>query len=252
MFGLLKPKTPPRTRKHDAGALKIAGRSVALAIVEHSRAKRLTLRVEPGGRSVRVTVPPGVDRAEIDRFVDRHHGWLEGKIGKLPDQSELKPGMKIPLRGVPHQIVHVEGKRGTTRADRDPLGPVLMVFGDKRYLGRRIADYLKKQCKAEIEPLVARHAATIGKKVRSVRFKDTTSRWGSCSADGNLSFSWRIMMAPPTVIDYLVAHEVAHLKEMNHSTRFWRLCEELCPKTDECKAWLKRNGGKLQAIPFKR
>ena len=84
MLGLLKRKKKPQTRKHDAGELKIAGRSVALAIVEHARAKRLTLRVEPGGRAIRVTVPPDVGRAEIDRFVDRHHDWLEGRIGKLP------------------------------------------------------------------------------------------------------------------------------------------------------------------------
>ena len=86
--------------------------------------------------------------------------------------------------------------------------------------------------------------------VKAVRFKDTTSRWGSCSSDGNLSFSWRIMMAPPAVIDYLVAHEVAHLKEMNHGPKFWKLCRELCPRTDEAKAWLQRNGSALQAIGF--
>ena len=83
-----------------------------------------------------------------------------------------------------------------------------------------------------------------------MRFKDTTSRWGSCTADGKLAFSWRIMMAPPTVIDYLVAHEVAHLKEMNHGPKFWALCRKLCPRTDEARAWLKRNGGALQAIGF--
>jgi predicted metal-dependent hydrolase len=83
-----------------------------------------------------------------------------------------------------------------------------------------------------------------------VRFRDTTSRWGSCTSDGTLSFSWRIMMAPRPVIDYLVAHEVAHLREMNHGPKFWKLCTELCPDTERCKAWLKRNGSALQAIAF--
>ena len=90
----------------------------------------------------------------------------------------------------------------------------------------------------------------MGRKAKAIRFKDTSSRWGSCTADGSLSFSWRIMMAPPPVIDYLVAHEVAHLREMNHGPRFWKLCKELCTDTERCKAWLKRNGSALQAISF--
>lgn len=168
----------------------------------------------------------------------------------LPDQAALEPGMKVPIRGVPHRIVLVAKKRGVTHQGRDESGPILLVYGDGQYVGRRVADFLKKQAKADIEPLAAKHAKAIGKRIRSIRFKDTKSRWGSCSEDGNLSFSWRIMMAPTAVIDYLVAHEVAHLKEMNHSVRFWEVCEQLCPKTAACKGWLRRNGTKLQAIPF--
>lgn len=250
MFGLKKRRRAPQNRRIDGGEMQIAGRSVALAIVEHSRAKRLTLRVEPGGRSIRVTVPPGVDRAEIDRFVNRHFDWLTGRIERLPDQQQLQPGMKIPLRGVPHRIVHIPDRRGVTHTDQDAGEAILVIHGDQRHLGRRIADYLKKLAKAEIGTLAAKHAATVGRPVRAIRYRDTTSRWGSCSADGNLSFSWRIMMAPPRVIDYLVAHEVAHLREMNHGAKFWELCRSLSPRTDECKDWLKRNGSKLQAIPF--
>ena len=247
MFGLTKQ---PMTRKRESGDIQVAGRKISLTVVEHSRAKRLTLRVEPGGREVRVTVPPKVGRDEIDRFVDRHQGWLAERISVLPDQPVMEPGMKVPIRGVPHRIVLVAKKRGITRQDHDGAGPVLLVYGDGQYIGRRIADFLKKQAKTDIEPLAAKHAKAIGKRIRSIRFKDTKSRWGSCSADGNLSFSWRIMMAPTAVIDYLVAHEVAHLNEMNHSERFWKLCEELCPNTKDCKGWLKRNGTKLQAIPL--
>jgi predicted metal-dependent hydrolase len=98
--------------------------------------------------------------------------------------------------------------------------------------------------------MVARHCEAAGRRAKAIRFRDTTSRWGSCTSDGVLSFSWRIMMAPTPVINYLVAHEVAHLREMNHGPKFWKLCEELCPDTERCKAWLKRNGGALQAIVF--
>ena len=125
-----------------------------------------------------------------------------------------------------------------------------MVFGDRRHLPRRIVDFLKREAKKDIEALVETHTAAVGRKAKAVRFKDTASRWGSCTSDGNLSFSWRIMMAPRPVINYLVAHEVAHLKEMNHGAKFWRLCETLCPDTERCKAWLKKNGSALQAIGF--
>ena len=118
------------------------------------------------------------------------------------------------------------------------------------HVGRRVATFLKKEARTDLERLVKLHAGTIGAKVSSITMKDTRSRWGSCSSQGNLSFSWRILMAPPMVIDYLAAHEVAHLQEMNHGPRFWALCKRLCPHMEEAKAWLKRYGSQLHAIDF--
>jgi predicted metal-dependent hydrolase len=147
-------------------------------------------------------------------------------------------------------IVHEPGKRGTVAVGGDESGPTLIVYGDRLHLPRRVADFLKREARRDIEALVERHCGSIGRRAKAIRFRDTSSRWGSCTADGVLSFSWRIMMAPTPVINYLVAHEVAHLKEMNHGPNFWKLCEELCPDTERCKAWLKRNGSALQAIVF--
>lgn len=240
-----RPSSPPTERTHD-----VAGRTLPLRIVENDRAKRLTLRIDAGGRGLRVTIPPGLPQGEVDRFLDRHRGWLESRLAKVPERPSVRPGIKIPVRGVPHLIVHEPARRGTVSVMACAAGPSLVVCGDRRHLPRRIADFLKREAKREIEALVARHTVAIGKRARQIRFKDTTSRWGSCTSDGNLSFSWRIMMAPPPVINYLVAHEVAHLKEMNHGPNFWKLCKELCPDTDRCKAWLKRNGNALQAIMF--
>jgi len=158
--------------------------------------------------------------------------------------------IKLPLRGGPPLIVHGPGARATVTIGRQDGSPALFVHGERRHLPRRLADFLKREARRDIEALVTKHTAAVGRPAKTVRFKDTSSRWGSCTADGSLSFSWRIMMAPPTVIDYLVAHEVAHLREMNHGPRFWTLCRELCPRTDEARAWLKRNGGALQAIQF--
>ncbi len=127
---------------------------------------------------------------------------------------------------------------------------VLRVGGAEEHLRRRIADYLKREARGELERLVAVYAGRIGRRARSLSLKDTRSRWGSCSAEGDLSFSWRIAMAPPKVIAYLAAHEVAHLQEMNHGPDFWTLCERLCSDTKDAKHWLKRNGTMLHAIDF--
>lgn len=235
----------PQTRDHEVG-----GRILPLRIVENDRATRLTLRIASGGTGLRVTVPPGVSPREVDRFLERNRGWLEQRLAKLPDQPQVRPGIKIPLRGVPHLIIHEPCRRGMAETAQIDGGPALVVHGDRRYLQRRVADFLKREAKREIDALVAKHTAAVGRRAKSVRFKDTSSRWGSCTSDGALSFSWRIAMAPGTVIDYLVAHEVAHLIEMNHGPKFWKLCRELCPRTDEAKAWLKRNGPALQAIGF--
>lgn len=248
VLGLFKtrPKMPvaPIERMH-----AVAARTLPLRIVENARAKRLTLRIDAGGKGLRVTVPPGIDPREVDRFLHRHQGWLETRLAKLPDDAALRPGAKLPVRGVPHRILHEPG-RGTVTVTEVEDQPALVVHGDRAHLQRRLADFLKREAKRDIEILVARHTAAVGRRAKAVRYRDTTSRWGSCTSDGTLSFSWRIMMAPRTVIDYLVAHEVAHLKEMNHGPKFWALCRELCPRTDEARAWLKKNGGALQAIRF--
>ena len=249
-FGFFRSLTKPSPRSVEEREHHVAGRTLPLRIVENERARRLTLRIDAGGQGLRVTVPPGLRRGEVEKFLDRHRGWLEQRLAKVPDRPQVRPGIRIPVRGVPHMIAHEPGKRGTVEVSRDDAGPVLVVRGDRLHLPRRIADFLKREAKREIEALVAKHTQTVGRRAKAIRFKDTSSRWGSCTTDGSLSFSWRIMMAPAPVINYLVAHEVAHLREMNHGPKFWKLCRELCPDTDRCKAWLKRNGGALQAIAF--
>jgi predicted metal-dependent hydrolase len=228
----------------------VAGRSLPLKVVENARATRLTLRIEPGGKGLRVTVPVGLRRGEVEKFLARNEEWLEQKLARLPTRPQVRPGIKLPLRGKPHRIVHDPARRGTVFVEEREGQPVLVVCGERSHLPRRLADFLKREARKDIERLVARHTARVGRRAKAIRYRDTTSRWGSCTADGVLSFSWRIMMAPPPVIDYLVAHEVAHLKEMNHGPKFWKLCHELAPDTERCRAWLKTNGNALQAISF--
>jgi predicted metal-dependent hydrolase len=199
---------------------------------------------------LKLTVPRGLPKREIDAFLERQQGWLVTRLATYPADCGVKEGATIPLRGIEHRIMRSGSARGLTEANRDDGTPVIMVGGLPEHLGRRLADFLKREARRDLEVAVRRHTARIGRSAATIRFKDTKSRWGSCTSEGVLSFSWRIVMAPPMVIDYLAAHEVAHLKEMNHGPRFWALCEELCPEMAEAKAWLKRHGGHLQAVDF--
>ena len=254
VFGFLRTALKKEPLKSFEREHEVAGRSLTLRVAESARASRLTLRIETGGRALKMTVPPGMPSREVESFLFRHQGWLEAKLAKYPDKPKLRPGVKLPVRGVAHLILHEPAKRGSVEQASDEGGPYLMVHGERAHLGRRLQDFLKKEAKRDIEPMALRLAATCGKKVKSIRFKDTKSRWGSCTSDGNLAFSWRIMMAPRPVIAYLVAHEVAHLTEMNHGPRFWKLAKQLSTDAgcdmDKAKAWLKRNGVALQAIEF--
>ncbi|NTE87542.1 M48 family metallopeptidase [Agrobacterium rubi] len=254
MFSLLRKslkstspaKTVPSQRMVDVG-----GRSVPITITENQRATRITLRIEPGGKALKMTIPYGLHHRDVDDFLDRHNGWLKSRLSKFSDGGSVADGGSISIRGVPHRIEHTGTLRGVTHLATNEDGEaVLRVSGLPEHLGRRISTFLKKEARADLERLVAHHAKSVGRPARSISMKDTRSRWGSCSHEGNLSFSWRIVMAPESVIDYLAAHEVAHLREMNHGPKFWALCEKLCPTTEASKAWLKRNGSQLHAIDF--
>lgn len=228
----------------------VGGREVPLTVKTDKRATRLTLRIEPGGRALKMTIPPNLPFQEVDNFLHRNHDWLRKKFEKLPQDEELGDGSSVTIRGEQYQIVRTGKLRGVTEAGEIGGRKVLFVGGAPEHLQRRIRDFLKKEAKADLERLVTLHAEASGKRFQSISYKDTKSRWGSCTHDGRLNFSWRIVMAPPFVIDYLAAHEVAHLSEMNHGPKFWALCRKLCPATDEAKAWLKQNGSALHAVEF--
>lgn len=248
MFGL--SRKPRKPSAHGPDSITVNGRQLPLSIRENARATRMTLRIEPGGQALKLTIPRGLSGHEIDAFLTRHHGWLMTRLARVPASGPLSEIGTIAIRGVDHRIEMTGKLRGLAeQVEVDGL-PVLRVAGSPEHLGRRVADHLKRVARRELETLVAGHAASLGKTVRSIAYKDTRSRWGSCTAQGNLSFSWRIAMAPDFVIDYLAAHEVAHLKEMNHGPRFWAACRELCPRTDEAKRWLKQNGSRLFAVTF--
>jgi predicted metal-dependent hydrolase len=245
IFSKNRRPAPPKTR-----ILDVAGRELPLTVREDARATRMTLRIEPGGRALKMTVPRGLAEREVTSFLDRHQGWLMTKLARYKPDEGLREGGAISIRGISHHIERTGKLRGLTECIAIDGMHVLRVSGAPEHLGRRIADFLKKEARKDLEPLVSTHARVIGRKFKSITLKDTRSRWGSCAHDGALSFSWRIVMAPPSVINYLAAHEVAHLAEMNHGPQFWQLCEKLCPEMETAKSWLKRHGTMLHAIDF--
>jgi predicted metal-dependent hydrolase len=212
----------------------------------HRQARRYTLRIQAAKREVILTMPPRGSLKEAKAFAEKHGGWIAARLGRLPEAAPFAHGTLVPLRGVPHRIVHRRGARGTVWTNTDVDGHhLLCVAGDAPHLSRRVGDYLKRQAKYELESASRHYAEKLGVKIRRISVRDQVSRWGSCSTMGALSFSWRLILAPPYVLDYLAAHEVAHLIEMNHSPRFWRLVKRLCPGMERAKAWIDRHGNDL-------
>jgi predicted metal-dependent hydrolase len=229
----------------DAGA-------VAVVVRRDRRARNYTLRVKDAAGTPVLTMPLYGSLTEARAFLDRHAGWLASQIEKAPAPRPIADGAKIPLRGVPHLIRHAPGKRGTVSIASENDMPVLFVAGAEQHLKRRVFDFLRREARRDIEPAALSYAARLGVRLKAIRVRDTTTRWGSCSSSGELSFCFRLVMAPPFVLDYLAVHEVAHLREMNHSRRFWRLVDELCPDTDRARRWLTREGPALHAIGVER
>lgn len=222
------------------------GATYRVALVRRAQARRFTLRVKNATGEIALTIPSRASLSAARRFADGHGGWIAARLARLPGRVPFTEGALVPLRGTPHRILHAGGRRGTAIVRDDAGdGAVIAVAGDAQHLPRRLADYLKAQARLDLEAAVARHALALGVRARAITLRDTTSRWGSCSARGHLSFSWRLILAPPFVLNYLAAHEVAHLKEMNHSGRFWSIVRGLDPDMDEAEAWLKRHGAEL-------
>ncbi len=209
-----------------------------------ARARRISLRIDPRGGAVVVTLPPRAGRTAGMALLMDHASWVAERLAALPGVTLFAEGAVIPLHGVEHRIRHAGGRRGTVWVeDRE-----ILVAGGAEFLSRRVADFLRAEARRRLAALVAQKAALAGVAPRRITVKDTKSRWGSCAASRNLAFSWRLVMAPRYVQDYVAAHEVAHLRHMNHGARFWALVAELTPYTDAAVIWLRTEGPKLLRV----
>ncbi|MCG6858212.1 MAG: M48 family metallopeptidase, partial [Salaquimonas sp.] len=181
-------------------------------------------------------------------FLDKNRNWVAARIGRLPETLPLDEGAIIPFLGIDHRIVHLDRLRGLVEIREIAGEPSLLVPGEPDHVPRKVVDFLRHQARLKLNEAVDRHAKKLGVRPKSIRITDTKSRWGSCSTTRTLSFSWRIVMAPADVLDYLAAHEVAHLREMNHSEAFWTLVAETCPDMERHRQWLRIHGAKLHAV----
>jgi predicted metal-dependent hydrolase len=212
----------------------------------HRQARRYTLRIVAVTREAVLTMPPRGSLREAREFAEKHRAWIATRFGRLPKAAPFAHGSELPLRGAVHAIAHRRGMRGTVWTETDGLGErLLCVAGESEHVSRRITDYLKRQAKRDLEVAVRRYTEVLGVTCRRISIRDQASRWGSCSTSGVLSFSWRLVLAPRFVLDYLAAHEAAHIVHMNHSALFWKLARRLHPGTDRAEAWLKIHGPSL-------
>jgi hypothetical protein len=218
-----------------------AGDVFRVALRRVAATRRYTLRVRAASRDVLLTMPARGTLKAAREFAERHAAWIGVRLARLPKPVAFQPGESVPLRGVDHPIVHRPGARGVVWLE----GQAICVAGEAAHAPRRVADWLKREARRDLEAAVMRYAAAAGVKPSRLSLRDTTSRWGSCSSKGALNFSWRLILAPTYVLDYLAAHEVAHMSHMNHSPLFWALTRRLYPETDRAEAWLKAHGSSL-------
>ena len=219
--------------------IPLGERMIPLSIRRHKRARRITLRLSAARDGVVMTLPRRASVESGMRFFSRQAQWVLDNV-ETSGSLSFTDGVVLPIMGQDITIRYSAG-RGVSEIK----GAELHIHGNPEFLARRVKDFLKKYLQAECLEQARAMAEALGVTVREVRIRDTRSRWGSCSTGGNLTFNWRLVCAPPPVLHYLIAHEVAHLKEMNHSKRFWEVVASLSPDMAPARKWLKQNGHRL-------
>ena len=235
------PLPPPVTEK-----FKLADQDVVLIFKRHASARRFTLRLTRDGNGFVMTMPKRAKLADARAFALTSESWMRSSLARRVEKAVVEDGAVLLLRGVEHRIAATGKVRGLVTCD--PETRTLHVPGQTVHMKRRLTDWLKAEAAHDLDVASTRYAIAMETKFRKLNIRDQKSRWGSCSSGGVLSYSWRLILAPPFVLDYVAAHEVAHLLEMNHSTRFWRLVLKHCPDSRQARTWLKLYGSRLHAL----
>lgn len=210
------------------------------------RARRFSLRVSRLDGKVTLSLPARAREAEAMAFLAAQEGWLRKTLSRMPESAGLPVvlGMDLPVEGRLLRLVPATGR--AIRVE----GETLLVPGDPAQAGARVAAWLKVLARDRLARASTHYAGLVGRSYARLTLRDTRSRWGSCSHDATLMYSWRLILAPPSVLDYVAAHEVAHLVEMNHSEAYWAVVDRIYPGWKRQRQWLHDRGQDLHRYRF--
>lgn len=219
---------------------------VEVHLKRSARARRFSLRVSRLDGKVTLSIPARAREGEALAFLRGHEGWLRQTLETMAESAPQAVGIgsTIPVEGCDLTLASGPGRGFRVEGDR------LLVPGDPGSAGPRVAAWLKVIARDRLAKASGHYAALVDRPVTTLALRDTRSRWGSCSPDGRLMYSWRLILAPPPVLDYVAAHEVAHLVEMNHSAAYWAVVTRICPGWQTQRAWLYAQGQALHRLRF--
>lgn len=209
------------------------------------RARRVSLRVSRADGRVVLSMPAGASEKAALAFAREQTDWLRKALAGVALPQAVRFGARVPFEGNELELVPAR-----LRSPRIEAGQ-LLAPEDPARLGIRVETFFKHAARARLQRMSETYSDQIGRQFSRITLRDTRSRWGSCSQDGALSYSWRLIMAPPEILDYVAAHEVAHLVRMDHSPAFWHVVEGLRPSYKSERAWLRREGSRLHAVRFR-
>lgn len=213
--------------------------SEAILLRTHSRARRLSLRLEPRSGRIVLTRPRRVNDAAVSAFIARHQEWITARQALRQNRVRIGAGDRVALEGESYLLVLQSG-RGTARLEDGRL----ILDADADTLPHRLVRFLRQEAERRIRRAAQIKTEALGVNLPAVRIRDPKTRWGSCGG-GGMMFSWRLILMPPVVMDYIVAHEVAHLRHRNHGPDFHALCRRLAVDADGARRWLKAHGTEL-------
>ena len=221
--------------------ISIKGKNIPLRLRRDARAQRMILRIDNKVEGAVVTLPLWTSEREALLMVQEKSDWVLTKLDTIPPKIFFESGATIPLLGEYYNIFHDPNQKEVVIKSRYEI----RLGGRQEHLSRRLGDWLRKEAKIIIQPKAIEMAEKYNWKIGRISVRDTKSRWGSCAPSGNLSFCWRLILAPEWVLNYVIAHEVSHLLHMNHGSEFWQTVANFNVRVDEARVWLSKNAEHL-------
>jgi predicted metal-dependent hydrolase len=227
--------------KEISRVINIEGRNIPVRIRKNTRARRMILRIDNNINGAVVTLPSWTSEREALLMVQEKSDWVLTKLDNMPTKISFESGVQIPFLGEYHIVYHDPNQKGVVKKGENEI----RLGGREEHLSRRLGDWLRKEAKIIIQPKAIEMAKKFNGKIGRISIRDTKSRWGSCAASGNLSFCWRLILTPEWVLNYVIAHEVSHLRHMNHGPEFWQTVADFNVRVDAARVWLSKNAEQL-------